>query len=310
MSSRNIATSKETGQGGYVSGSRLSPRRIHVTFGGSIHAELVKLLSLKSSYILLIINAALIPLGTLLVAWSTKLVNSIDEKGNILSTTKPIEMANLWISVGAFVSTAVLAAGILAIMSLTSEFGNMSIQSSLTANPRRGMLMAAKAIAISALTAFSTLLGVLLAWGVAHIFFLGVTLTPLPNSQRFVPLIIILGAPVASALIAVMALGIAGICRSTVGAVFTFIAFMMIVPQILAVIAQLGNGFHWIGTVTAALPNSLMDGAVGAGIGASLPTSSSSAFDPNWWQSLLLLAVWSAASYVLGTLFVKHRDIN
>jgi hypothetical protein len=123
-------------------------------------------------------------------------------------------------------------------------------------------------------------------------------------------LIIILGAPVASALIAVMALGIAGICRSTVGAVFTFIAFMMIVPQILAVIAQLGNGFHWIGTVTAALPNSLMDGAVGAGIGTSLPTSSSNAFDPNWWQSLLLLAVWSAASYVLGTLFVKHRDIN
>jgi hypothetical protein len=309
MSATTNQASSHSTRNGYTSGNRLSPRRIHISLGASVRAELVKLLSLKSSYILLIINTALIPLGTLLVAWSTKLMSTMDDSGKALSTPKAIQMSQLWISVGAFVSTAVLAIGILAIMSLTSEFGNMSIQSTLTANPRRGMLMASKAIAVSALTALSTLLGVLLAWGVAHLFFIGSTLVPLSDAQTLTPLIVILVAPVSAVLISIMALGIAGICRSTVGAVFTFIAFMMIVPQILSVIALLGNGFDWIGTVTKLLPNSLMDGAISADLQTSMTAASSSSINPNWWQSLLLLLAWSVVSYVAGTVLVKHRDI-
>ena len=309
MSSTNTPGSTQSPRHGYVSGSRLSPRRIHVSLAGSTRAELVKLLSLKSSYILLIINTALIPLGTLLVAWSIQLTSTLDDKGNTLDVARPIQMTSLWTSVGAFVSTAVLAIGILSIMSLTSEFGNMSIQSSLTANPRRGMLMAAKGLALSALTGVSTLVGVLLAWGVAHLFFVGSTLEPLSSGQRFTPLIVIGAAVVSSVLVSILALGIAGICRSTVGAVFAFIALMMIVPQILSVLSLLGGGFDWIGSATELLPNSLMDGAIGADINSSMSSASSNAFDPNWWQSLLLLLVWSAVSYVVGTLLVKHRDI-
>ncbi|MCI1218910.1 hypothetical protein, partial [Bifidobacterium crudilactis] len=109
MSSTNTQRSTQSPRHGYVSGSRLSPRRIHVSLAGSTRAELVKLLSLKSSYILLIINTALIPLGTLLVAWSIQLTSTLDDKGNTLDVARPIQMTALWTSVGAFVSTAVLA---------------------------------------------------------------------------------------------------------------------------------------------------------------------------------------------------------
>ncbi|MFT8986889.1 MAG: hypothetical protein ABF966_01465 [Bifidobacterium psychraerophilum] len=313
MSSTNSAQTQRSQGHGYNTGRRMSSRRIHLSFPGSVHAEIVKVLSLRSSYILLVINTVLIPLGTALAAWSIKTLNSMGEDGKTLSTPRALDAADLWMSVGAFVSTAVLAVGILAILSLTSEFANSSIQASLTANPRRAMFMGAKTVAVSAFTAASTLIGMLLAWGTAHTVLAGTTITPLSDAHRFAPWVVIIGAPIASVLIAIMAIGIGGICRSTVGAVFAFIGVMMIVPQLLSVAALFGNGFRWLNVVTAVLPNSLMDGFLGAdlntGMLASTTSATSSSFDPNWWQSALLLALWSLVVYLIGTVLVKRRDI-
>ena len=68
-----------------------------LTFLNAVRAELCKALSLKSTYVLLIINALLLPAGSALLAWAMSFVMSIDpQTGEFLDTPQPVAESFMW----------------------------------------------------------------------------------------------------------------------------------------------------------------------------------------------------------------------
>lgn len=317
---------------GYTTGRRMAASRLRLSLWGSVKAEFTKLLSIKSTWWLLGITILLIVAGAALSGVTYKTVLSLEingETGEItqLSTPKPIDALTVWQSVTALVSMSSLVLGIAGIMAITSEYTNLTIQSGLTANPRRGMFLAAKAIAAGALSFVASFVGVTLAWVALQLVYSGVTITPLTDEQRMVPLVILLGAPLLCVLMTLFALGLGAICRSTAGAVFLLIGIWMILPSILSIATMSETLAPTFRSIANCLPDQSMyrflEGAIANSAGTGSPTSSVGLtlevgttstplnyFDPTWWQSGLIFVAWAALSYCAGLLVMKRSDIK
>ena len=79
--------------------------------------------------------------------------------------------------------------GIFGVMAITSEYTNLTVQSALVVNPRRGRYLAAKAVSVGMLSFVSSLVGIVLSLGVARLVFLGHEVTPLAADEWRIPLI-------------------------------------------------------------------------------------------------------------------------
>ncbi|MBT1179735.1 permease of ABC transporter system [Bifidobacterium vespertilionis] len=312
------------GNGGYTTGRRMAASRLKLTYIGSVRAELTKLTSIKSTYWLLGVAALLIVAGGAISAWSYKAMAFMDynvETGEMvtLTTPKPVEAAYIWTSTVGMITTASLVFGIFGVMSITSEYTNLTIQSGFVANPRRGMYLAAKATVAGALSLLASLVGVGLSWAAVRGILSGIEITPLTQSQRLLPVVCILGGPVASMLMTIMSLGLGAICRSTVGGVFALIGLWTILPSMLSIAAfseKLRPAFQ---SLSNCMPSSalgdFLNGMVGNAMdsGLSIGVTGDSKidyFDPTWWQSGLILLAWAAVAYAIGLLVIRRSDVK
>ena len=294
----------------YGAAQAAAARGSHISFAGSIHAELVKLRSLASTWWILGITVVLTPAIAALAAWSVRYASGIDEKGNALAAPRPISAETLWSLMSGSVSTIQFVIGIFGVMALTTEYTTSSIQSSLTVNPRRIMFVNAKAVAVAITTFLATLLTQALSYAIIQLMMVGMTVTPLDGSNARLPYLAFLGTPVALVAVAWFSLGLGAMLRSTAGAICTLFGIWMILPMVIALAGSFIQNAEWLSSVSAALPDSALSNFLMGSDASGSTQSSGFVFAPNWWQSGLVLLAWTALSYVLGVLVVRTRDVK
>jgi len=239
------------------------------------------------------------------------------------------------ISLIAFFEIGQLIIAVIAALAITSEYSTGMIRTSLTAQPRRRTVYAAKAIVLTSLTLIVSLVTSFIAFfvgqallsssGVSASLFHSVTIPQnanvtcpqkglggggggLPPGCKVVfsgtyvispstVLLAIIGCALFVTLVAILAFGVGAIVRHTAGAIAIAIAALFIIP----VLEQaLPNEWRW--DIMRFLPD-----AANRVVSVTIPGSA----DPHLWSAwpqLGVTALWAAALLGAGAYLFRKRD--
>jgi len=239
------------------------------------------------------------------------------------------------ISLIAFFEIGQLIIAVIAALAITAEYSTGMIRTSLTAQPRRGTVYAAKVIVLTSLTLIVSLVTSFIAFfvgqallsssGVSASLFHSVTIPQNANvtcpqqgagggggglppgckvafSGTYVispstVLIAIIGCALFVTLVAIIAFGVGAIVRHTAGAIAIVIAALFIIP----VLEQaLPNDWRW--DIMRFLPDAA-NRVVSVTIGGNA--------DPHLWSAwpqLGVTAIWAAALLAGGAYLFRKRD--
>ena len=243
-----------------------------LSFAGVARSEWIKALSLRSVRSSIILSAALGIVMSLAIGSALR----------ALFADEPITGTEYLTTVTSFpASLLALVFGVLGVFLFASEYASGMILSTLTAAPRRGLVMAAKA---TVLTVLSFLVAAtVVAAGV------GIGIVLMPEAAASVgttqTLTSLLGTSIYLVAIALFSFAAAGILRSTAGAITTMVAVVFLLPTMLQIAGQLVK-WPWLDLVANYLPSSLgMRLGMGA-VEATMPGT------PGYGVALAALAAW------------------
>jgi ABC-type transport system involved in multi-copper enzyme maturation permease subunit len=236
----------------------------------------------------------------------------------------------------AFFEIGQLIIAVIAALAITSEYSTGMIRTSLTAEPRRGTVYAAKAIVLTSLTLIVSLVTSFIAFfvgqallsssGVSASLFHTVTIPQNANVNcpakgvggggGGVPpgckvvfsgtdvihpstvLLAIIGCALFVTLVAILAFGIGAIVRHTAGAIAIAIAALFIIP----VLEQaLPNTWRW--DIMRFLPD-----AANQVVSVTLGDNNVNPHLWSAWPQLGVTALWAAALMALGAYLFRKRD--
>jgi ABC-2 type transport system permease protein len=268
-------------------------RSTSLTFGGVLRSEWIKLRSLRSttwSYLIVIA----ISLGMALIM---SLSMSDGMNGGAGASSMPAaEQVSLIVQSSVFgVFFGQLVAGVLGVLVISGEYSTGMIRSTLTAVPKRLPALAAKAVVLFVATFVVGLLANLGAYLVSSIVFAGIDVSAsLTDPAVFLP---ILGGALYLALVAVFALGIGTMIRSSAGGIATVLGLILLVPTVLQMIPA-----EWAHDLIPYLLSS-------AGLGIFTSTTAEPTADAfGAWLNLLIVLAWVGASIAGAAVLLKRRD--
>lgn len=251
-------------------------RPLRVTFPRLLRSEVIKILSLRSTWWSLGVTAALsVGISFLIAAASSGMDGGFPAATVLLAPTQ----------------FTMLVAGILGAIVVTGEYSTGMIRSTLTAEPRRGAVMLAKALVVAAVMAATTVV----IYAVASVITMPMLSAGLDWSQpeqSLVPLV--LGAT-AMAAFTLMGLGFGFLLRSGAGAIATTVGVLFVLPIVLGLFTFAGPDWQWIVDAGEYLPSSAASQLMSPG-GEQLA------------QGAISLAAWVAAPLVLGYVALRSRD--
>ena len=239
------------------------------------------------------------------------------------------------ISLIAFFEIGQLIIAVIAALAITSEYSTGMIRTSLTAQPRRGTVYAAKAIVLTSLTLIVSLVTSFIAFfvgqallsssGVSASLFHSVTIPQnanvtcpqqgaggggggLPPGCKVVfsgtdvispstVLLAIIGCALFVTLVAIIAFGVGAIVRHTAGAIAIVIAALFIIPVLEQV---LPNEWRW--DIMRFLPD-----AANRVVSVTIDNNA----NPHLWSAwpqLGVTALWAAALLAAGAYLFRKRD--
>jgi len=308
--------------------SPLPPATGRAGLRGAIASEFTKIRSVRSTYwtlaALLVVS---IGIGAAITAGSAANFshNPANKAGFDATQTSLI----------AFFEIGQLIIAVIAALAITSEYSTGMIRTSLTAQPRRGTVYAAKAIVLTSLTLIVSLVTSFIAFfvgqallsssGVSASLFHSVTIPQnanvtcpqqaaggggggLPPGCKVVfsgtdvispttVLLAIIGCALFVTLVALLAFGVGAIIRHTAGTIAIVIAALFIIP----VLEQaLPNDWRW--DIMRFLPD-----AAARVISVTIPGNA----DPHLWSAwpqLGVTALWTAALVAAGAYLFRKRD--
>jgi ABC-2 type transport system permease protein len=269
----------------------LRPSASKVTFGGALRSEFTKIRSVRSTYwTLLIMIVATVGFGAISSYTTTK-----SQQGPYFDPAS-WSLGGVWLTQ--------LLIGAVGTLVITSEYSTGMIRTSLTALPRRSLLMAAKA-AVFAAVAFVT--GLVSSFAS---FFIGQAIMSSHHTSTTLSHPGVLRAVIGGALFltvsGMLALGIGLLIRHTAGALTATVAVLFLLPL-------LGNllPHTWQNHVNRWLPT-----AAGAQIWTSVhPPHSNSAspigtgglmFSP--WTGFAVFSGYAAIAIAAGMILFRYRD--
>jgi ABC-2 type transport system permease protein len=268
-----------------------TPQKPHAGPGGRvtlprvISAELIKLRTIRST-----VSAALIAAVSIVAAGVFGAI------GIIVSKPPPGgagEAATMDPAGGALtgVSIAVYAIAALGVLVVTSEYATGSIKPTLAAVPRRGLLIAGKAIALAAVTFAVTLAATLTTFVAAQ----AVLATAGETVSLTAPGVLraVVGAALYLTVVAVLGSGFGWLLRSTAGAIATLVAVLVLPPVI---------GLLLPTKIAAVVVPYLPDNA-GTAIMQLAPTGQ---LGP--WAGFAVFLGYAAVVLAGAVLVVRHRD--
>lgn len=264
-----------------------------LTFAGVLRSEWIKLRSLRSTVWSYGIVVA-ISLGMALLM-SVSMVSGMNE-GADLAQAPADQQAALVVQSSVFgVYFGQLVAGVLGVLVISGEYSTGMIRSTLTAVPARTPALAAKAIVLFVTTFVVGVVATLAAFVVTSVVFAGADVSvSLTDPGVFLPL---LGAALYLALIAVFALAVGTIIRSSAGGIAAVLGLILLLPTVLQLIPA-----EWPAEVIPYLI-----GTAGMGIFGS--TSAWPAGDElGAWVSLFVVLGWVVAASAGAVALLKRRD--
>jgi ABC-2 type transport system permease protein len=200
---------------------------------------------------------------------------------------------------GIYLGQAVVA--VLAVLAVSGEYGTGMIGLTLMAIPRRGTVLAAKAITLTGLTLVTAAIAVLSSLLAGRLILPGHGIGP---AQGYPSLSLgdgpVLRAAFGSilylALIALLSLGIAVALREAAAAIGVVLGLLYLFPIIAAIAggATLSRHLLQIGPMTAGLAIEATTGLSGLPIGP--------------WAGLGVLAAWAAGALLVGGVLLRLRD--
>jgi ABC-2 type transport system permease protein len=267
-------------------------RETSLGFGGVIRSEWIKLRSLRStvwSYLFVI----LLTLGMALMMTLT-LANGVGGGVDIGTATGAAE-TELFVQASVFgVYLAQLVVAVLGVLVVTGEYSTGMIRSTLAAVPSRLPALAAKAGVLFVATFIVGLVSTVGAFFVSTAVYSGYGLSAsLADPDVFLPL---LGAALYLALLAVFALGVGTMVRSSAGGIGIVLALILVVPTVLGMVPA-----DWAQSM---VPYLLSD----AGMSMFAPATLTGTESLTVWQSLLVVLGWVAASATGAAVLLRKRD--
>jgi ABC-2 type transport system permease protein len=284
---------------------------------GAIASEFTKLRSVRSTYwtlgALFIVSVGLdvaITAGT-----ASNFANNPGNKAGFDATQA---------SLGAFFEIGQLIIAVLGAMVITSEYSTGMIRTSLTAQPRRGVVYTAKAIVFTTVTLVISLVTAFIAFfvgqaiysskGISASLFHTITIPananvtcngPGPCTATFsgtdvispsTVLTAIIGTALFVTIVALIAYGVGSILRHTAGAIATVIALLFIIP----ILEQtLPNDWRW--DIMRFLPDAATR-VISVTVGPDNPHLWSA------WPQLGVTALWAAVLVGVGAYLFRKRD--
>ena len=248
----------------------------------SIAAEWLKFWTLRSTWVTSFVAVALIVLfsaGTAI---------------GFAQSEKYLEVSKLMITFGLTFGRIVVA--VLGALIITGEYASGQIRSSLAAVPRRGRLLLSKAVVLSVVAFLLGSGSVLLSWAISKPF-LGEhagSLTDWDYSAY------ILGSGLDCVGIALMALGIGFLLRSTAGAITMIVSLLFVADLPLQMMSQ---KWEWAGKLMECLPRSVAAALSDLSINWSDGTHSLTQS-----QAIAIFAAWAIIPVIAAWLVFSRRD--
>lgn len=264
-----------------------------LSFAGVLRSEWIKLRSLRStvwSYLIVIALA----IGMALIM-SLSMTNGMNG-GEGIGSAPAAQQAGMVVQSSIFgVYFGQLVAGVLGVLVISGEYSTGMIRSTLTAVPKRTPALIAKAVVLFIATFLVGVVATLAAFATSAIVFAGADV----SVSMFEPGVILplLGAALYLALIAVFALAVGTIIRSSAGGIAAVLGLILLVPTILQMIPA-----EWPGEV---IPYLL--GTAGMGIFGSA-TAWPADGELGAWVSLFVVLGWVAAAAAGAFALLKRRD--
>jgi len=241
-----------------------------LTFGHLLRSEAIKLTSLRSTWWSLGIAAALsVGISMMIAAATASFGTGYPAVSAILSPTQ----------------FTMLVAGVLGAIAITGEYSTGMIRSTLTAEPRRGAVLASKAVVVSALMAATTVVVYAVAI-LATAPLLAEQIDWSDASQSWIPLAYGVLSMVAFTLIG---LGWGFLIRNGAGAIAATVGLLFVLPIVTSMFAMAGEAWQWIVDFGEYLPMAAAGTLSSPGAEDVLP----SLFALLGWVAVLLVGGWA-----------------
>lgn len=258
----------------------LADPRYRRTFGRALRSEWIKLSTVRSTWWSIGIVAVLTIGIAVLVA------QAMDVPGfePIQAVVSPIQFT-------------MLLAGILGAISVTGEYSSGMIRSTLSANPSRGAVLAAKATVVAAFMFVSSLLIFLAAALLVTPIFAGRDMSFAWDDPASSTLPI-LAASISMAVFALIGVAFGFLIRSGAGAIAATVGLLFVLPIVANIFTAVGAGWEWITDVAARLPMAAAQSAI-------LPQDD---WGLSGFEAYATLAVWVAAGMLAAWAALRTRD--
>jgi len=268
--------------------SALPPATGRAGLAGAIRSEFTKLRSVRSTYwtiaAMFIVSVGVAAIAGFAIA--NDIHNHPQNKANFDATQA---------SLIAFFEFGQLIIAVLGALAITSEYSTGMIRTSLTAQPRRGVVYAAKAMVFTAVALVVSLVTSFIA------FFLGQALLSSTGASATLSdpnvLRAIIGSALFVTLVGLIAFAIGAIVRHTAGAITIVIAVMFVIPIITNLLPQ-----SWHDDMVRFMPDS-------AGRVISV-TVAGNEFPHLWsaWPQFAVTAIYAAVLLGVGGFLFRKRD--
>jgi ABC-type transport system involved in multi-copper enzyme maturation permease subunit len=246
-------------------------------FAGSLGAEWIKLWSVRSTWWCLL--ASLVLTGIASFSMGTDFVHDLTDPQEIQTSTATTMAPGRTLPVAAQLAQFALVA--LAMLSISTEYATGSIRTTLQAEPKRGRMLAAKAVVLGS---------VVLVWGMllgaAGLGAAWLGLGDHAEIEASELLRNVLGTGLYLALVTVLTIGLGAAVRSSAGTLTA--ALVLLFGLMLFITGTLGN---------------VLPGNAGAYLMTAKPDAPYGAV-----AAALILAAWTAACLAVGLTVLRRRD--
>ncbi|TCJ28782.1 ABC transporter permease [Microbacterium sp. PI-1] len=251
-----------------------------LTFVRALRGEWIKLATLRSTWWSIGIAAALT------IGIAVLIAQAVDMPG-----FEPIQAVIIPIQF------TMLLAGIIGAISVTGEYSTGMIRSTLTANPIRGSVLAAKSIVLAVFLFLSSLVTFALA-AVAVSLVVAQRDQSIDWSDPSMSLLPIVVASLSMAVFALIGVSFGFILRSGAGAIAATVGVLFVLPTVASFFAVAGEAWAWLVGAATYLP-------VAAAQSAILPSDGAPLDAP---VAFLTLACWVAGGALVAWAVLRTRD--
>lgn len=194
---------------------------------------------------------------------------------------------------------------ILGALAVTGEFRYQTLTPTFLAQPRRGVVLAAKMVVLAIAGAVFGLGGLAASVGLgAPILALTGNETGLEETDTW---LLMARVVLAMALWAVVGVGLGTLIPNQIASIVVVLAFTQFVEPIL----RFGTSiWEWTAAVGKFLPGAASDALVGSSIYTSLGTGTTAVQSLEWWQAGLVLLGYAAIVSVAGLATSWRRDVT